>query len=76
LGLVQEFVEWFGEPSPNLPIVVAGPVNGARFISQTVPTLMLPGDTAPVSIALENTGSTSWDSGPTTSWEARTQRTT
>lgn len=59
--MVQETVEWFGEASPNV-IVTVGRYNNADFVSQTVPTVMLPGDTANVSVTMENTGASTWDS--------------
>ena len=59
--MVQETVEWFGEASPSV-IVTVGRSNNADFVSQTVPTVMLPGDTANVSVTMVNTGASTWDS--------------
>jgi endonuclease/exonuclease/phosphatase family metal-dependent hydrolase len=59
--MVQETVAWFGEASPNRTVTV-GRSNGARFIAQSVPPILLPGDTASVSVTMENTGATEWTS--------------
>jgi len=58
--MVQERVEWFGEASPKVTVTV-GRSNGADFVSQTVPTVMFPGDTADVSVTMTNTGASTWD---------------
>ncbi len=49
-----------GEPAPE-------PVNDAVFIpsgSGNVPATMLPGETAAVSVTMQNTGNTTWDNNP------------
>jgi hypothetical protein len=62
---------WFGDKTPNLAIVVEtepttpppptpGGTNGADFISQTVQTAMVEGQTYPVTLIFENNGTTTW----------------
>ncbi len=58
--MLQENVEWFGDKTPNLPTSVVAPANRARFVSQSVPIAMTTGETAAVSITVENTGGTTW----------------
>jgi endonuclease/exonuclease/phosphatase family metal-dependent hydrolase len=60
--MVQEYVEWFGESTANQQIYVWGGFNSATFVSQSgVPASLLAGQTASVSITMENTGTTIWD---------------
>jgi phosphatidylserine/phosphatidylglycerophosphate/cardiolipin synthase-like enzyme len=61
--MLRENVEWFGDATPNVEITVGGSalVNDARFITQSVPTVILPGQTATASIILDNTGTSTWD---------------
>ncbi|TFW09524.1 hypothetical protein E4K72_05625 [Oxalobacteraceae bacterium OM1] len=61
-GMVQEFVQWFGGASTNVPITVSAPppVNAAQFVSQSVPTTMVPGQTYTASVTYKNTGNTTW----------------
>ena len=56
--LVQEGVEWFGDYS-SLVAVKDGD-NQAVFVSQTVPATMTPGQAYPVSVTVQNTGTTTW----------------
>lgn len=58
--MVQGVDQWFGKASANLRIKVQGSDNSARFISQSVPTMLEPGETAEVSITFKNNGSTTW----------------
>ena len=54
--MVQDGVAWFGDLTPNLRIKVAAPANGARYVSQSAPAMILPGDTAAVSVTMVNNG--------------------
>jgi uncharacterized membrane protein len=57
---LQEFVEWFGATSTNVVVnVQAG--NGATFVSQSVPTLMQPGQQYQVSVRFRNSGGKTWN---------------
>jgi aqualysin 1 len=53
-----------GSPNRLLHALFGPPpaVNGARFISQSVPTNMVPGVRYPVSITMQNSGTTIWTS--------------
>ncbi|HKZ55352.1 MAG TPA: Calx-beta domain-containing protein [Anaerolineales bacterium] len=59
--MVQDGVAWFGDLTPNLRIKVAAPANGARYVSQSAPAMILPGDTAEVSVTMVNNGTSTWD---------------
>ncbi len=56
--MVEELVEWFGQASTN--VAVKDGVNNATFISQTAPASMVPGQVYPVSVTMQNTGTTTW----------------
>ncbi len=58
--MLQEGVNWFGASSTNQLIQVGGGVNDSQFISQDVPTSMVPGETRQVSVTFKNTGTTTW----------------
>jgi len=59
--MVQEFVAWFGDLSPNVAIAVSGnPPRNATFVSQSVPTTVGAGESFPISITMKNTGANSW----------------
>jgi len=61
--MVQDGVAWFGATTPNVAIKVTAPptpVNGATFVTQTVPTGLQAGQTATVSVQMKNTGTTTW----------------
>lgn len=66
--MVQDLVEWFGQPSPSLTISVTGStpttngVNAARFVSQNVPATMLASRSYSVSVTMQNTGTSTWTS--------------
>lgn len=60
---------YFGEKTPNI-IIPSGawacqgnPPNFATFVSQSVPSLMFAGKTYPVSVTMNNGGTTTWTSG-------------
>jgi RHS repeat-associated protein len=50
----------FGQLSTNVPVSVTTPANNAAFVSHSVPTSMVPGQAAPVSITMQNTGTSIW----------------
>ncbi|MDP3991609.1 MAG: DUF5010 domain-containing protein [Candidatus Colwellbacteria bacterium] len=60
--MVKEFVEWFGGSTSNMQVVVSAlPLkNNAEFISQSVPTSMIAGQSYNVSLTMKNTGSIAW----------------
>src|SRR5471030_2882000 len=61
-GMLIENITWFGSTSPNTVVNVATPVpvNGAQFVSQTVPSSMVAGNVYSVSVTMQNTGNTTW----------------
>src|SRR5439155_477010 len=61
--MLQENVSWFGDLTTNVPVTAAALPDGATFVSQTVPTNMLPGRTYPVTVVMKNTGTNTWSSG-------------
>jgi hypothetical protein len=62
--MVHEAVTWFGDFSPAVAITVSAPVaDSAQFLSQAgVPTQLIAGQLATVSVTMKNTGSATWDS--------------
>ena len=56
--MVEDLVEWFGAFSTN--VAVKDGVNDAAFVSQSVPSVMVPGQTYPVTVTMQNTGNTTW----------------
>ena len=59
---LQEGVEFFGEASTNVVIDVQAPLLAASFISQSVPSTLLPGQRYNVTIFMRNTGRDAWTS--------------
>lgn len=61
-GMLQEGLEWFGQPSTKLTIAVTGPslVNAAEFVTQSAPVPLATGQTQLVSVTMRNTGTTTW----------------
>ena len=59
--MAQSGVEWFGGLSANAAIKVG--LDNAAFVSQTVPSTMVMGQTYAVSVTMQNTGSTTWAAG-------------
>jgi len=72
----QSGVEWFGTMSQNVAVTVTSTptppppppppppptdVNDAVFVSQTVPTTMVAGQSYGVTVTMKNTGTTTWD---------------
>jgi RHS repeat-associated protein len=65
--LVQESAAWAGPLSTNVPVSIVAASNGAQFVSQVLPPLiMAPGRSYSYSITMRNTGTTTWDSGTAT----------
>jgi hypothetical protein len=58
--MLQENVQWFGQSSTNVAVVVTAPPLDSQFVSQSVPTKMTAGQTYSVSVTMKNTGTTSW----------------
>ncbi len=57
---------YFGAMSANIPINVtggSGGLNNAQFVSQSIPTSMVTGQVANVSVRMRNNGSSTWSSG-------------
>jgi RHS repeat-associated protein len=52
----------FGAFTENASVTVSD-ADGAAFVSQSVPVVMAPGQTYPVSVTLRNTGGTTWAPG-------------
>ncbi|MGZ5676936.1 MAG: NBR1-Ig-like domain-containing protein, partial [Usitatibacter sp.] len=59
--MVEDLVEWFGDYTPN--VAVKDGLNDAAFVSQSAPGVMVPGQTYPVTVTMQNTGNTTWTSG-------------
>jgi hypothetical protein len=67
--MLQDGVGYFGAASTNVAVNVtqsgggggSGPLN-ATFVSQSVPSVMTPGQTYSISVTMRNTGTTSWAS--------------
>jgi hypothetical protein len=66
-GMMQSGVGYFGLPTSNVSINVSGGggggVNGAQFVSQSVPASIVAGQTANVSVTMMNNGTTTWAPG-------------
>ena len=60
--MLDEGVTWFGALTPNVKVTVTQPgfAPNAQFVSQSVPTSMVAGQIYTASIALKNTGGTTW----------------
>ena len=61
--MVHEGAGWFGDASADVAVnVVSGatPVNGATFVSQTVPSTLVAGQAGAATVVLRNSGSTTW----------------
>ena len=59
---LQEGTEYFGEKSSNVAVAVLAPLTDAAFVSQSVPSILVPGQRYNASIILRNTGSGAWTS--------------
>jgi len=60
--MLRHNVHWFGALSTNVEVAVNG-TNDSQFVSQTVPGTMSPGQSYPVSVTLQNTGTSTWATG-------------
>ncbi len=58
--MINDGVELFGDLTPNVAVQVTTPVNNAAAAAQSVPSVMLLGQTYSVSVAFTNTGNTVW----------------
>ncbi|HEX6903577.1 MAG TPA: S8 family serine peptidase [Thermoanaerobaculia bacterium] len=59
--MVQECVQWFGDLSPNVAVIVqAAPPKDAQILSQSVPASMVAGQSYGVSIRVRNVGTQTW----------------
>jgi alkylated DNA repair dioxygenase AlkB len=56
--MVQDTVAWFGDYSAD--VAVKDGDNEATFVSQTVPSAMIPGQSYAVSVTMLNAGNTTW----------------
>ena len=56
--MVQDFVEWFGADTDN--VAVKDGTNDAVVVSESVPSSMTAGQTYPVSVTVQNTGTSTW----------------
>lgn len=58
-------IGFFGQISPNIAVQVGGGggTDGATFVSQSVPTSMMKGQTYSVSVTMNNSGTTTWAAG-------------
>ena len=59
-SMLLEGVQTFGPNTPVVSVTVSAPVNNSAFVSQTIPTTMTTGQTYPVSVTYQNTGTTTW----------------
>lgn len=59
--MVEGDLSWFGASTPN--IAVQNGWDDAAFVSQSVPATMNPGQTYPVSVTLQNSGTIAWAPG-------------
>jgi hypothetical protein len=57
--MIQENVAWFGDSTQNVNVAVTSPSN-ASFLSQSAPSSMTAGQVYPVSVTVQNTGTTTW----------------
>jgi RHS repeat-associated protein len=58
--MTHDGVAAFGDTSPN--VAVGDGLDGATFVSQSVPTSMTPGQSYAVSVTMQNSGNTTWTS--------------
>jgi hypothetical protein len=60
--MVQEFVQWFGDYTPDVPVTVVA-AGAAVFVGQSVPSVMEAGHSYQVSVTMQNTGGVTWTAG-------------
>jgi hypothetical protein len=58
--MVQDGVQWFGSLTPDVPVEVS---NAATFVSQEVPSTMVPGRWYMASVTMQNTSGITWTAG-------------
>jgi uncharacterized membrane protein len=62
---MTDSTSFFGATSTNIAVTVTGggssPVNNAEFISQNIPSTMVAGQRYSVTVAMRNSGTTTWD---------------
>jgi hypothetical protein len=61
--MLQEFVQWFGDVTPSVPITVLATSNQAEFVSQTVQKSMYAGGQYNASVTMRNVGNSTWQTG-------------
>ncbi|UTY55835.1 RHS repeat-associated core domain-containing protein [Massilia sp. erpn] len=63
--MLREFVEWFGDFSPDVAVTVTvpPPVDDAAMVTLSVPAQMTAGQTYNASVTVKNTGNTTWPAG-------------
>lgn len=64
-AMLQEWVTWFGAPTPNVAVTVSAPVprNDAQVIGVNVPSAMTQGKSYPITVTMKNAGNTTWPAG-------------
>jgi RHS repeat-associated protein len=60
--MLREAYQWFGATASSR-VTVSPATNNAQILSQNVPAQMIAGQRYPVSVAVRNTGNTTWISG-------------
>ncbi len=58
--MVRDGFYFFGGLTPNVPVHVGDVANNARFISQSVPSVMIVGQPYEIAITLRNSGAVAW----------------
>lgn len=62
--MLREYIEWFGEAAPNVPVTVVNAstpgANAGECVLMSVPQKMEPGQSYPVSVTYRNTGTNTW----------------
>jgi glucose/arabinose dehydrogenase len=58
--MVQDGVEWFGQPSQAMAVNVGVGANAALFVAQSVPSTMNPREQVTVSVTMRNIGAAAW----------------
>jgi len=60
--MVHELVRWFGDirPYKDITVLSASSANNAQFTADTIPAVMIKGQSYQVSITVRNTGTTTW----------------
>ncbi len=61
--MVQELIEWFGEPTVNKVITVVSQQNNAQFVSITAPSSVVVGQTFQATVVFKNNGTKPWVTG-------------